>query len=438
MMKKWTSSYNSYFNEEIIEEVKNISSTIKIDKSIQYQTILGFGGAFTDSACGIYNDLRIEQKKEVLEALFSDKGLNYNLGRLTIGSCDFSRSSYDYALRRDSSDFSLKHDIENIEPFVKAAMKYNALTLFAAPWTPPLQFKTTNDKAHGGKLRTDCYEDYAQYLCTYLKEQEKRGIHINYISAQNEPEATQPWESCRYTSEEEIRFVEVLNHKIKENNLTCEITLWDHNRDALVRKMEEYEKANPNFSSLVAGFAYHWYDNGDWNNISLVHKKYPKLIKVFTEGCIELLNLNRDDPDAALGTINNAFRYAKNYINDSLNFSNGFIDWNLLLDAHGGPNHVGNFCEALIQYNYETKELIYNPSYYIVKHFAHFIKPNAKRIATSKNNDFLIVSFLNDNQEVVSIILNEREECTEVIELDNKKYIVKLPSHSITTCVFGA
>lgn len=437
-MKKWTSSFNNYFKEAVLDEVDAKISNITIKKDKQYQTMLGFGGAFTDSACGIYNALNEEQKKEVLEALFSEKGLNYNLGRLTIGSCDFSRSSYDYAEKRDSSDFSLIHDIENIEPFVKAAQSYHPLTLFAAPWTPPLQFKTTDDKSHGGKLREDSYEEYANYMCTYLKEQNKREIPISYITTQNEPEATQPWESCRYTSEEEIKFVEVLNRHIKKNNLNTEILLWDHNRDALVRKMEEYEKANPHYEDLVAGFAYHWYDSGDWKNISKVHEKHPQFLKVFTEGCIELLNLNRDDPDSALGTMNNAFRYAKNYINDSLNYSNGFIDWNLLLDEHGGPNHVGNFCEALIQYHTQKKELIYNPSYYVVKHFAHFIKNGAKRIETIQdNNDLLMVSFLNPNDEIIVIILNEGEESTQIIEVNNKKYKLDLSSHSITTCVFG-
>ena len=39
-------------------------------------------------------------------------------------------------------------------------------------------------------------------------------------------------------------------------------------------------------------------------------------------------------------------KYAEAMIRDFNNFTNGWIDWNMLLDETGGPNHVNNFCLA--------------------------------------------------------------------------------------------
>lgn len=435
MMKQWTSKFNSYFNELKPQEVESEISDIIINDKVKFQKHIGFGGAFTDAAASVFKKMSDEQKELVIKLLFKEEGLNYNLGRLTIGSCDFSTCSYDYAHSIDSHDFNIDYEKENIDILLKRALDIKEMTLFAAPWSPPVQFKTTDDKNHGGKLDKKYYHEYAKYLCKYVEAQQKRGIPLKYMTIQNEPEATQPWESCIYSEEEELSLVKTFKEESKNYNFNIEILLWDHNRDVLPRRAENYHKFDPNFGEYTAGFAYHWYDGDKWDNLTTVHNLHPNSLLVFTEGCIELLNLNANDPSSALGTINNAFRYAKNYINDSLNYSNGFIDWNLLLDEKGGPNHVGNFCEALIQLDTKKKELIVNPSYYVVKHFAHFIKPNAYRIDIKNNTDTLITSYLNPNGEIIVVILNEKEDKHKVIEVRGKKYCIDLPAHSITTCV---
>ncbi|MCH5172156.1 MAG: glycoside hydrolase family 30 protein [Erysipelotrichales bacterium] len=358
------------------------------------------------------------------------------MGRLTIGSCDFSTCSYDYAHSLDCHDFNIDYEKENIDILLQRALDIKEMTLFAAPWSPPVQFKTTDDKNHGGKLDKTYYRNYAKYLCKYVEAQQTRGIPLKYITIQNEPETTQTWESCIYNEEEELNLVKTFHDESKNYNFNVDILLWDHNRDVLPRRAENYKAADSEFMKYTKGFAYHWYDGDKWDNLSKIHELYPDCLLVFTEGCIELLSLNADDPSSAIGTMNNAFRYARNYICDSLNYSNGFIDWNLLLDEKGGPNHVGNFCEALIQFDTNKKELIINPSFHVVKHFAHFIKPNAYRIDIQNKTDMLITSYLNPDKEIVVVFLNEGEEKQEVIEVRGKKYCMKLPSLSISTCVF--
>ena len=52
-----------------------------------------------------------------------DYGLDYSLGRLTIGSSDFSDKSYSYSKKPDLSDFSIKQDNEDIIPMLKDITK---------------------------------------------------------------------------------------------------------------------------------------------------------------------------------------------------------------------------------------------------------------------------------------------------------------------------
>lgn len=68
-----------------------------------YQTVLGFGGAFTDAA-GI-NLLRLSEpaQERLIEAYFGEEGLQYSLGRVPIGGTDFSTKPYTYCDEEDAS-----------------------------------------------------------------------------------------------------------------------------------------------------------------------------------------------------------------------------------------------------------------------------------------------------------------------------------------------
>jgi glucosylceramidase len=70
--------------------------------------------------------------------------------------------------------------------------------------------------------------------------------------------------------------------------------------------------------------------------IAKVHALFPEKKILFSEGCVELLNLNPKDPASAIGSYNGLLRYADNYIQDLNAGSQGFIDWNILLDDLGG------------------------------------------------------------------------------------------------------
>src|SRR5690606_27161470 len=136
-----------------------------------------------------------------------ESGIGYTLARTNINSCDFSSNSYTYVEEGDSSlnTFDIAHDRKYKIPFIKQAMEAagGKLILYASPWSPPAFMKTNNSMLKGGKLKPEYYQSWANYYTKFINEYEKDGIPVWGISIQNEPMATQTWESCIYTGEEE-------------------------------------------------------------------------------------------------------------------------------------------------------------------------------------------------------------------------------------------
>ena len=89
-------------------------SEITLNTSKKFQTITGFGGAFTESSAYLLNQMSKEKRQEILDAYFSEKGSNYSLTRTHMNSCDFSISNYSYSPVEGDVNlkyFSVKEDM---------------------------------------------------------------------------------------------------------------------------------------------------------------------------------------------------------------------------------------------------------------------------------------------------------------------------------------
>lgn len=413
---------------------------ILIDPGVRYQTIEGFGGAFTEAAAYVYSKLSKARQAEFLKAYFdANKGHGYRLCRTHINSCDFSLGSYsyddvegDYELK----NFNIDHDQELLIPFIKAAQSVsglNSLKLLASPWSPPAWMKTNATMLEGGQLKADCRDTWANYYCRYIKEYEKHGINIWGISVQNEPQAVQRWESCIYSHEEERDFVrDHLGPALHRND--CEnvkLVVWDHNRDLLFHRAKTIFD-DSEASKYVWGAGFHWYVTDDFANVGLVHDFYPDKKLLFTEGCLE--------QGAHIGDWSGGQRYAKSIINDLNNWAVGWIDWNLILDTQGGPNHVQNYCSAPIIGDIEADELIYNSSYYYLGHFSRFIRPGAVRVkCKSTGQDLLTTAFINPDHTIAVVVLNTADRPIPYsLQISDAEATCESLPNSITTLCFNA
>lgn len=432
---KWTAIQSSKDSQTFWEETEVSATTshptLTINPDKTYQTWLGFGGALTEAATYTLDQLPKEKKESILNAYYHpEKGIGYTLGRMHIGSCDFSLEHYDYVDEKDESleSFTLEHEEKYVLPTLRQVEKIagQPLTLVASPWSPPAWMKTNNDRNHGGRLKKEYYQLWADYVVKYLQEMQKKGSTIEVVTIQNEPAAVQTWDSCEYSIEEETEMVKVLSKAIKKAKLDTHIAIWDHNRDLIFERADGVLK-DPEANEAVWGVANHWYMSEDFGELSKVHDKYPDKHLIFTEGCIE--------GGVDLGAWHTGERYARNIIGDINNWLEGFIDWNIVLDEKGGPNHVGNYCDAPVIADTKTGEIHYNSSYYFIGHFSKYIKPGAQRVGMKLENDSLTgVAFKNKDQSIVIVIQNETDTDEEVtLSIDEKEWTVLLPKHSITT-----
>lgn len=413
-----------------------------VDPSKTFQTMLGIGGALTDASAETFYKLPKDKQKELLTAYYDkDKGIGYTLGRTTIQSSDFSSDSYSYVNDNDVDlkSFSIKHDEKYKIPFIKEVMGAagGKLTLFASPWSPPSWMKTNNNVLHGGKLKPEFDQSWANFYIKFINAFEKAGIPIWGLSVQNEPMATQTWESCLYTGEEERDFIKnFLGPTLAKAGMADKkLIAWDHNRDLLYQRASTVLE-DPEAAKYVWGIGYHWYETWtgagmNFENERRVAEAFPDKNLLFTEGCAESFSDTRFY-DWVIGE-----RYGYSMINDFNAGTVGWTDWNVLLDEKGGPNHVGNFCFAPIHADTKTGNLIYTNSYYYIGHLSKFIQPGAKRITSAASRDKLITTaFVNPDGKIAVVVMNKTEEdITYYLWIKGEAAKTTSPAHSIATLV---
>ena len=417
-------------------EEKNVEmNVINLYPDIEYQTLLGFGGAVTEAAGYAFNALSEENRRKILELYFGEEGNCYRMVRSHIDSCDFSLGLY--AALDDPEDtqmksFSLERDEKYILPFLRAAQEKSGepLDIMLSPWSPPAFMKTNGERKHGGRLKAEYRQFWAEYICRYIKEYENRGFKVSRITVQNEPLAVQSWDSCTYTDEEEKVFLrDFLYPVLVKNGLSHEkINIWDHNKERV------YERAHAildrDTDKMVDGIAFHWYSGDHFEALRLAHEAYPDKQLIFSEGCVEYSRFDTNQ-------LKNAQMYAHDIIGNLNAGMTGSLDWNILLDEKGGPNHVGNYCDAPVMVDTQEDSYEVKLSFDYIGHFSKYIRRGAKRIAFTKYTaDLEVTAFKNTGGSLAVVLLNRTDrEIPAVFRLQGQIISFTVPESSISTAI---
>jgi glucosylceramidase len=416
--------------------------SVFVDPTKTFQTFIGIGASLTDASAETFAKLSKNKQQAFLEAYYSpEKGIGYTLARTTIHSSDFSSGSYTYVKEgdKDLTSFNIDHDRQFRLPFIKQAIAAagGTLTMYVSPWSPPAFMKSNNNMLQGGKLRPEFAQNWANYYAKFIKAYEKEGIPIWGLTIQNEPMATQRWESCIYTAEEERDFLKNnLGPTLKKEGLgDKKIIVWDHNRDLMNQRANTIFN-DPEASKYAWGMGFHWYETWSggspmFDNVAHVNRAYPDKNLIFTEGCVE----NFDSKKYQFWA--NGERYGRSMINDFNNGTVGWTDWNILLDQTGGPNHVGNFCFSPIHADIKTGDLIFTPSYYYIGHFSKFIRLGAKRVISgASRSQLLTTSFINADGKLAVIVMNQsNQKVLYNLCIGTKAAEVTILPHAIQTLV---
>jgi glucosylceramidase len=381
-----------------------------------------------------------------------------------------------FSIAVDSDGFSAQHypgikdEQFDLLPMIKEAYAIKNqqvdkdLKIVASAWTAPPWMKTIEDyyvkptpennhQGTGGELKPQYVATYADYLIKYLDAYQQEGIELWALTPVNEPHGNSgQWESMHFTPKTQNTFIkDHLGPKLKASaHNAVKLLIYDQNRDEMEHWTDEI-LGDKETSEYVYGTAVHWYESSNQVNEDVfdrVHEKFPEFSIIHTEGTID--DLGKDAPAGILDPVrfkesnwfnNDDFwwnknatdwaytatwapkpedhpiytpvhRYARNIIVSLDHWLEGWIDWNIVLDKHGGPNHVGNFCGAPIMIDTETGEVYYTPIYYVLAQFSKTIRPGDTALQVNQQLDGLdkdalhASAAINDNGLVSVQLLN--------------------------------
>lgn len=429
-----------------------------------FQTITGFGGAFTESSAYLLNKLSKINRNRILNAYFGKDGARYSLTRTHMNSCDFSLSNYSYSPVEDDINlehFSIEEDKNDLIPMIKEALAISedGFKILASPWTASPWMKD-NNKWVGGKLLPKYYNTWALFFSKYIDAYKLEGIDIWGFTVENEPHGNgNNWESMHFSPEEMTDFVQnYLGPKLEADGKgDVKILGYDQNREGLKQWVDVMYKDEAS-SKYYHGTAIHWYESTyDYfpEALQYAHNKAPNKYLIQTEACVDseipkwkndLWYWSKEATDWGWDWAPEnqkylhpkyvpVYRYARDIIGCLNNWVDGWVDWNMVLDKQGGPNWFKNWCVAPIIVDIDTDEVYFTPIYYTLSHFSKYIRPGAKRIDFENSDTSLMVTAaINQDGSIIVIVFNEKhEEKNFKLTLGEKEVDIKISGQAIQT-----
>ncbi|WP_372754119.1 glycoside hydrolase family 30 beta sandwich domain-containing protein [Mariniflexile sp.] len=440
------------------------ASIIKLNPEEKFQTITGFGGAFTESSAYLLNKLSKANRDSIIKAYFAKDGANYSLTRTHMNSCDFSLTNYSYTPIPDDVNlehFTIEEDMDDLIPMIKDALAVSedGFKIFASPWTAAPWMKDNNEWV-GGKLLPKYYDTWALFFSKYIDAYKAQGIEIWGFTVENEPHGNgNNWESMHFSPKEMTDFVEFhLGPKLEADGYGDKIILgYDQNRAGLKEWVDEMYRSESS-SKYFDGTAIHWYESTyDYfpEALQYAHNKAPNKLLIETEGCIDSqIPVWKDDawywkkeatdwgydwaPEdqkylhPKYAPVN---RYATDIIGCLNNWVDGWVDWNMVLDKQGGPNWFENWCVAPVIVDPDTDEVYFTPLYYTMAHFSKYIRPGATVIGVDNSDKSLMVTAAkNPDGTIAVVIFNEDKEAKSFkIALNESTVDVQISAQAIQT-----
>lgn len=446
MYQTTTDRTKLFSSEKVICTSKTcqVNGAIKLDPTIKFQEMDGFGAAITGSTCFNLLKMTPENRAAILKEVFDPQtGLGYSYIRVSIGCSDFSVDEYTCCDKPGIQNFGMpEFDKRDLYPILHEILDINPkIKILGSPWTCPRWMKigVDNDQPYNiwtsGRLNPLYYADYANYFVLWIQEMEKQGFPIESITIQNEPLNKGNSVSLYMTWEEQRDFIKNnLGPAFKKAGIDSKIFVFDHNYnyDDIPSQQNYVTKIynDPDAAQYIDGSAWHAY-GGSVTELDKVHAAAPDKNIYFTEMSIGSWgytfedNLMWDFKEICLGTINR--------------FCKAVIVWNLMLDADHGPSRPNgcNTCYGVIDIDKDYQTMKKNSHYYTIGHLSKVIKPGAVRIGSSlsvANPDIYFSAFVNPDGSSALVLQNDsKTDLSLAIEGGNRSFVVLLPAKSLTS-----
>jgi glucosylceramidase len=401
---------------------------LQLNPTIKFQEILGFGGAFTDATCYMFNQLAPPAREKLLHELFHPSEMGLNIGRVCVGSSDYSTKAYSYddgEADPELTRFSIDHDREYILPMLRQARQVNPdLFLFSTPWSPPGWMKFNNSML-GGSMRKHYFPVYAKYYLKFLQAYAAEGVPIQALTSQNEVDTDQDGRmpACLWGQEYEIEFVrDHLGPLLESSGQPTKIWILDHNYNLWGRVLDSLE--DEKLRKYVNAVAWHGY-YGTPDMMSKVHDVYPQVEMHWTEGGPDYTN-----PDY----LTDWCKWAGTYSTVLRSWCRSITAWNLALDELGRPN-IGPFpCGGVVTINSQSREITRSGQYWAFAHYSRVVRRGARRFdSQSSTADLRHVALENPDGQQVLVLTNTGLAKTIDMRLADMAASVDLKENSVTT-----
>ena len=411
---------------------KPSGQSIILNPDQKWQPILGFGAAFTDAACYMFNQLSPSTREQLFHELFHPSEMGLNVCRTCIGSSDYSTKAYTYdegepdpELRR----FSIEQDRQYILPMLRAARKANPdLFLFSSPWSPPGWMKAGGSML-GGSMRRRFLPVYAHYFMKFLQAYAGEGVPIQAVTPQNEVDTDQDGRmpACIWPQEYEIEFVrDHLGPLLEKESLATKIWILDHNYNLWGRAVAELDNAG--LRKYCNAIAWHGYV-GAPEMMTKAHAVHPEAEMYWTEGGPDYTS-----PDY----LTDWAKWGKTFSDVLRNWCRSVTAWNLALDESGKPN-IGPFpCGGLVTIHSQTREITRSGQYWAFAHFSRAVRRGAHRLGSESTlPDVQHVAFENPDGQRVAVITNAGAARPAVLQIGPLESEIALEKNSLTTLVWS-
>ena len=440
----WTTTGNKakLLSKDEDVDILDITDTehpaITINASEQFQEIEGFGAALTGSSAYLINSLSSTKKNELLTELFDpEEGIGLSYLRMSIGASDFSLKDYTYddvpagQEDPDLSEFSIAQDEQHIIPVFKDILQVAPeIGIMGSPWSAPAWMKTSQN-LHGGSLKPEWYNAYAEYFVKYIEAYQDHGIEITAITPQNEPLHEAGYPTMRMKAPAQAEFIKgSLGPSFDAAGLETKIIAYDHNFDKPQYPITVLSDEEAN--AYVDGVAFHAYA-GNVSAMNQVHQAFPDKGLYFTE---------ISGGEWATNFSDNLVWNLKNIlIGTTENWSKTVLFWNLALDSNFGPTNNGcQDCRGVITID-GAGEIEKNVEYFAIGHFSKFIRPGAHRVASTdfeSSTGLHSVAFENPDGSQVVVVLNESDSSQPyTVVTGAASFSTIIPANAVQTIVWN-
>jgi glucosylceramidase len=439
--------------------------TVSVDPSRSYQRMDGFGASITDSSAHVLYQLDSKHRAAAMASLFGTHADRLSFLRQPMGASDFVAGEHytyddmpagttDYGMRH----FSVEHDRHQILPLLRTALALNPqLKVIATPWSAPAWMKT-NGSLIGGRLIDDpnIYEAYARYFVRFVQAYEGAGVPIYAVTVQNEPQNRHPnaYPGMDLPVAQEAKLIEAIGPAFSAAGLDTKILGYDHNwsehpndiadtpPDELPAETEyPTDLLNTTAGDWITGTAFHCYF-GDPSRQTALHRAFPEKGIWFTE-CSG--SHGPTDPPAQVFSDTLKWHARNLVLGVTRNWGKTVVNWNLALDPDGGPHNGGcGTCTGVITVG-PGQQVTQNAEYFTLGHLARFVRPGARRIASTSfgttgwNGQIMDVAFRNPDGSTALVAHNENDDPrTFAVAQGGRSFEYTLPGGALATFTWPA